>query len=50
MLCTVKCLKEDRKLIFQMRNKLCSTTTSTTKLNIEAAGKHLDQNHLASYM
>ena len=32
MLCIVKCLKEDRKSVFQMRNKVCSTTMSRTKL------------------
>ena len=28
----VKCLKEDRKLVFQTRNKVCSTTLSRIKL------------------
>ena len=28
----VKCLKENRKLVFQTRNKACSTTMSRTKL------------------
>ena len=28
----VKCLKENRKLVFQIRNKVCSTTMSRTKL------------------
>ena len=27
-LCIVKCLKEDRKLVFQMRNKVYSTIVS----------------------
>ena len=32
MLCIVKYLKENRKLVFQMRNKEWSTTMSRTKL------------------
>ena len=32
MLCIIKLLKENRKLVFQMRNRLCSTTMSRTKL------------------
>ena len=32
MICIVKCLKENRKLVFQMIYKVCSTTMSRTKL------------------
>ena len=32
MLCIVKCLKENRKLVFQTRNKVYSATMSRTKL------------------
>ena len=32
MVCIAKCLKENRKLVFQMRYKVCSTTMSRTKL------------------
>ena len=31
-LCIVKCVLEDRKLVFQMRNKIFSTTMSRTKM------------------
>ena len=31
-LCIVKCFKEDRKLVIQMRNKVCSITMSRTKM------------------
>ena len=41
-LCTVKCLKEDRKVVFQMRNKsIYSTAMSKAKLKY-VAGKRLD--------
>ena len=32
MLSIVKCLKEDMKLVLQVKNKVCSTTISRTKL------------------
>ena len=31
-LCIVKCLKEDMKLVFQMRNKVCSAAMSRPNL------------------